>query len=487
MTDRLATDLLDASLSETAARLRDRSVSCEQLVQASLDRARAKQSRLNAFIRLRDDSALADARVLDAEAAAGRWRGPLHGIPLAHKDCFEHPGETITLGSRVPGPRPGQRPADSIERLAAAGAVDLGTLNLSEMVAGPTGHNPHFGDCRNAWDPMRISGGSSSGSGTAVAAGIVHGSLGSDAGGSIRLPASMQGLFGLKPTYGRVSRRGCFPRAYSLECVGPLARTARDCALMLQAIAGHDAMDGTSLAAPVPDYAGRLVTAAHGSRIAVLAAPGVELHPEIARAFDDFLRCAQERYGPAPRRVFEAMHDCYAMADVFSKVEAATLHGPWMRDHPNDYSQAVYSRTEPGLHIPAVRYLEALGARARVLAAFVRDALSEADVVLLPTLPVPVPTRVEADVEAPNAVFGVVAALTALTRPFNYLGVPVLSMPIGLDGRGMPIGVQLVGRPLGEARLLSMAHALSDDLAWRPLTRRSNSGFSAEAVQPPGS
>ena len=246
--------LLDAPLAEAAAAVRAGAVTSEQLTRAALQRADARHPSVNAFVRVRADAALAEARALDRDAADGRWRGPLHGIPLAHKDCFERPGDTITLGSRVPGPVPGQRRAETLERLATAGAVDIGALNLSEMVAGPTGQNPHFGDCLNAWDPDRISGGSSSGSGSAVAAGIVHGSLGSDAGGSIRLPASMQGLFGLKPTYGRVSRSGCFPRAFSLECVGPLARTARDCALLLQAIAGHDAADATSLHAPVPDY-----------------------------------------------------------------------------------------------------------------------------------------------------------------------------------------------------------------------------------------
>lgn len=468
----IADALLDVPLTEAAATLRAGTVTSEQLTRAALRRTDAGLARVNAFVRVRADQALAEARELDREAAAGRWRGPLHGIPLAHKDCFERPGETITLGSRVPGPLPGKQRAEALERLAAAGAVDIGSLNLSEMVAGPTGRNPHFGDCLNAWNPDRISGGSSSGSGSAVAAGIVHGSLGSDAGGSIRLPSSMQGLFGLKPTYGRVSRNGCFPRAFSLECVGPLARTAGDCALLLQAIAGHDAADATSLPAPVPDYMAALPGAAEGSRIGVLVAEGIALHPEIDAAFAHAIAVASARYGAAPRVAFEALDACYAMADVFSKVEAATLHGPWMRAHPQSYSQAVYSRTEPGLHVPAVRYLEALTVRARILADFVNGPLGRADVLMLPTMPVRVPTRSEADVEAPGSVFGVVAALTALTRPFNYLGVPVLNMPIGLDGNGMPIGMQLVGRPLGEARLLAMADALSADLGWTPLTQR---------------
>ena len=203
----------------------------------------------------------------------------------------------------------------------------------------------------------------------------------------------------------------------------------------------------------------------------MLVPDGVALHPEVDAAFARAVRIASTRYGAAPSISFEMLDACYAMADVFSKVEAATLHGPWMRAHPQAYSQAVYSRTEPGLHVPAVRYLEALTVRARILTDFVRGPLGQVDVLLLPTMPVLVPTRSEADVEAPGSVFGVVAALTALTRPFNYLGVPVLNMPIELDSHGMPIGMQLVGRPLGEARLLAMAAALSSDLGWTPLTQ----------------
>lgn len=466
-----AETLLDGSIEAMAAGLRAGAVSSEQLTRAALDRAEREQPRINAFVRLRHDAALGEARGRDREAARGEWRGLLHGIPLAHKDCFERPGEAMSLGSAVPGPPPGRMAAVALDRLARAGAVDIGALNMSEMVAGPTGQNPRFGDCCNAWDPTRISGGSSSGSASAVASGIVPGSLGSDTGGSVRLPASMQGLFGLKPTYGRVARRGCYPRAFSLECVGPLARSVRDCALLLQAVAGHDTEDSTSVPAPVPDYLAALASQAAGSRIAVLRT-GVAPDPAIGKVFDDFVRLAAGRYGPAPEVDFEALPACYALADVFSKVEAATLHGPWMREFAGAYSQAVFSRTEPGLHIPAVRYLEALTVRAQILREFVAGPMGHADVLLLPTLPVPVPTRVEADVESGGKVFGVVAALTALTRPFSYLGLPVLSMPIGLDNQGMPVGAQLVGRPFGEARLLAVAEALSHDLGWTPRVRR---------------
>jgi len=459
--------LLDASIHETARALRGGQVSAEALTAAALERAREVEPALNAFIEIRADDALAQARALDREAAAGRWRGLLHGIPLAHKDCFERIERRPTVGSQAMELPPAASDATVLVRLREAGAVDLGPLGLNEAVAGPTGQNPHFGDCCNAWDPARISGGSSSGSGAAVAAGSAYGSLGSDTGGSIRLPASMNGLFGLKPTYGRLSRAGCVPRAFSLDCVGPLARSAQDCAILLRATAGFDPRDPSSAQAPVPDYAALIASAGDRSRVAVLDT-GVALDPGIGALFDGLVARAAVRYGPVAWLGFGALDACYAMADVISKVEAATLHGPWMRERPHAYSQAVYSRTEPGLHVPAARYVEALGARAAVLREMLEGPLREADVLLCPTTPVPVPTRIEADMEAPGRVFGVVARLTVLTRPFNYLGLPVLTMPMGLDANGMPAGVQLVGRPFGEARLLAIAHALSVDAGWQP-------------------
>lgn len=461
-----AAEALHWPIARVAAGLREGAFSSEALTAAALARARAQQPALNAFIEIRAEDALEQARDRDRELARGQWRGPLHGIPLAHKDCFEREGQPMTVGSRVPEAQPGRRTATALGRLAAAGAVDLGPLNLNEMVAGPTGQNPHFGDCCNSADPSRISGGSSSGSGAAVGAGLVFGSLGSDTGGSIRLPGSMNGLFALKPTYGRVSRAGCFPRAFSLDCVGPLARSAHDCALLLQAVAGADPADPSAAPAPVPAYSRLLDSGATGSRLAVIAMP-VDYDPQILRAFAGFVSAAAARYGAVSEQAFDALATCNAMADTISKVEAATLHGPWMRERPQRYSQAVYSRTEPGLHVPAVRYLEALNARAAILREFLAGPMAKADVLLCPTVPVPVPTREEADMEAAGKVFGVVARLTALTRPFSYLGLPVLSMPMGRDANGMPMGVQLVGRPFGEARLLAIAHALAADIGWR--------------------
>ena len=444
-------ELLEQSILQIAAMLRTGQLTSEQLTRLSIARARALQPVINAFIAIHEEKALQTARARDLELAEGRDRGPLHGIPLAQKDCFERTGESMTVGSVVTGQLPGIRDASILQSLEAAGAVDIGALNMNEMVAGPTGRNPHFGDCCNSWDADRISGGSSSGSGAAVGAGIVYGSIGSDTGG-------------------RVSRAGCFPRAFSLDCAGPITRSAEDCAVLLRAIAGRDARDPSSLDVPVPDYVATLQQAHAGSRIAVLGGMG-ELHPEVARALSAFVDLLAQSFGRVTQVESGLFETCYAMADVMSKVEAATLHGDWMRERGSQYSQGVFSRTEPGLHVPAARYLESLQVRAEITQEFIDTCFAEVDVLVCPTMPIPVPTREEADVERPGQVFGVVAAITPLTRPFNYLGLPVLTMPIGVDANGMPIGAQLVGRPFGEARLLAIAHHASAAMGWNRLAR----------------
>lgn len=448
-----------SSLVETAKRLRTGQVTCVELAQQAIDRAVRTQPSLNAFIEIWGEKALDSAHQRDRELQTGYDRGVLHGIPLAHKDCFNISGHTATIGSKARQGPPSENNAHVIECLNQNGAINLGSLNLSEMVAGPTGQNPIFGDCCNAIDPTRISGGSSSGSGSAVASGAIFGSMGSDTGGSIRIPASVHGLFGLKPTYGRISRAGCFPRAYSVDCPGPLARSAQDCAALLQAVAGYDAADPSTLSAQVPDYLGLLEVAGLGSRIATLSFGSDDQYaPDVSQVFDTFIHETQERFGLVSQVTYPDVRRCNALSEVISKVEAAAVHAQWMRKNPQRYSQSVYTRTETGMHIPAVRYMESLIFRIEVLQSFLREHMRDIDLLICPTIPIPTPLRSEIDMERPQVTFETVAALTRLTRPFNYLGLPVLTMPIGQDANGMPVGAQIIGRPLAEARILSFAH-----------------------------
>jgi aspartyl-tRNA(Asn)/glutamyl-tRNA(Gln) amidotransferase subunit A len=463
----VADALASRSLTEIAAAIASKQVSAVEVVRACLARIEAWQGRINAFIALEADAALAAAARADAALARGTLLGPLHGVPLAHKDMFARAGTAASGGSKILGELVATDTATVLERLAAAGAISLGRLNMAEFAAGPTGHNAHWGDCRNPWNTAHITGGSSSGSGAAVAARLVYGALGSDTGGSVRLPAGFCGVVGLKPTHGRVSRHGAMPRSWSLDSIGPLARTAHDCARLAGIVAGHDPRDATSSRDPVPDYEAALADGAKGLR---LGAPSDALtggwSQEIVGALTAAL--AVFRDVGAPSRVVDLpdFSGLYALADAVSKSEAAAMHGRWLRERPQDYSVHVYSRTEAGLHIPAARYLEALAIRGKVTAGFVGTVFADIDVLVMPVLAFPVPTIAETDIEASADIPNVVAGVTQLTRPFNYLGLPSLALPVGFDGNGVPIALQLIGRPFNESLLFRLAHAYQQATDW---------------------
>lgn len=447
------------SLTELMADLEAGRISSVEATEACLRSAEAWQPRINAFIRIDGDRALEDAKAADAARQAGDAR-PLLGAPLAHKDMFMRTGDRASGGSAILGDVVADDDATVIARIRAAGAIETGRLNMSEFAAGPTGHNAHFGHARNPWSPDHITGGSSSGSGAATAAGCVYGALGSDTGGSIRLPAIMCGLFGLKPTYGRVSRYGAMPRAWSLDTVGPLTRSAADAALILAAIAGHDPKDPTTSRRPVPDWRGLIDRPVKGLKLGrATGTPFGPVDAETSAAHDAAFRVFEDL---GCQIVDVALPDCqplYSAADAISKSEAAAVHSRWMRERPGDYAVHVYSRTEAGFAIPATVYLEAQAARANVLRRFCAQTFAEADAVLLPSIMTPVPSIAETDEGEPGAIQSMVAGITRATRPFNYLGLPGLATPLGLSSRGLPLSCQLVARPFAERTLLSLGHA----------------------------
>ena len=454
-------DLALSDLSEIGDAIGDRKVTSVQATEACLRRIEAWQPRTNAFLRLEADKALAQAHAMDKELAAGKRRGRLHGVPMAHKDMYYRGGELSTGGSEIRRHWTAPVTATVLERLDAAGVVELGFLNMAEFAAGPTGHNVHHGHCRNPWDGTRVTGGSSSGSGASVAARMVYGALGSDTGGSIRLPASACGVVGMKATYGRVSRAGAVARSWSLDHVGPLTRTVRDNARILAVIAGHDPSDSTTSEKPVPDYEAALEGGVAGLKIG-LALPKAltPVDPQIGAAVEAATD-ALGRLGAAilPARMPD-FTDLYRSAEVMVKCEAAAMHRPWMEtDAP--YANQVRTRMEAGFFIPATQYIDALRLRAHFVREFLDTAMAGVDAVVLPAIPFPVPTLEETDVETSGgpATLDMVARFTGLTRPFNTLGVPALSLPCGFDSNGMPIGLQLVGRPFEEALLYRIGHA----------------------------
>ncbi|MCX7892967.1 MAG: amidase [Burkholderiales bacterium] len=460
-------ELTSLTLTQVAARIRAREVSSLEVLDACIARAESVNPKLNAFLRIDAELARDAARLADAELARGRVRGPLHGVPMAHKDMFYREGVPSSCGSRIKGERPEAATATALARLDAAGAIQFGVLHMSEFAYNPTGHNAHFGPCRNPWDTARITGGSSSGAGAAVAARATYAALGSDTGGSVRLPAAFNGVTGLKPTYGRVSRAGAMPLSFSLDTIGPLARTAADCAVLLAALAGCDAHDPTASAEAAPDYVAHLGRPVKGLRLGVAMNFFTEdVEPGVGAALTESLK-ALESLGCeiVPVTLPDLAPMDVAGAHVLA-AEAASIHGAWLRTRPDDYSPQVLARLERGLALPATKYIDALRYRGPALAAFSAAVFARVDVLHAPVAPIATPTIAETDVGASAAMDRTLGLLTRFTRPINFLGLPALALPAGFTAEGLPVGMQLVGRPFSEDLLLRLGDAFQRATDW---------------------
>jgi aspartyl-tRNA(Asn)/glutamyl-tRNA(Gln) amidotransferase subunit A len=467
-----AADLADLTLVEAADAVRLRQATSLQLLDACLARLDRVNPAINAVIWTEREASREAAAAADKAVASGAPLGRLHGVLLAHKDMYYQVGRRCTCGSAIRRDFVPDYTATVIERLAAAGAMAFAGLNMAEFAQNPTGHNKAFGDCHNPWNLPSITGGSSSGSGAAVAAGVTYASLGSDTGGSIRLPASACGVTGIKGTQTRVSRYGVMPLSFSADNVGPLARTARDCARVLGVIAGHDPRDPTSSDEPVADYEAALDGDLRGQRILVptnALVPGCDA--AVLAAFEAAVAVLAGRGATIVRRALPLMDVVAAYGAVVSRVEAATIHNRWMRERPGDYAMHLSARLYAGSVIPGTYYVEALSQRGPVLKAFAEDVFAQADAIACPTIPTCLPTLEETDIDhGPPGTEHKFLAVSANTRPFNYLGLPSTSQPCGFDPNGLPIGLQLAGRPFAEARLLRIADAYQRDTDWHRRT-----------------
>ncbi|TCT01078.1 amidase [Aquabacter spiritensis] len=435
-------------------------VSAEALASAALARLSDLGPRYNAVVALDAAHALEQARAVDLARARGAPLGPLAGVPLAHKDLFYRAGRPCAGGSKIRKDFVPDITATALERLDEAGAVDLGRLHLAEFALSPTGFNAHDGHGRNPWRLDHCSGGSSSGSGAAVAARLVSGALGSDTGGSIRHPAAMCGITGLKPTHGLVPLFGAMPLSPSLDTLGPLAVSVRDCARLLGVIAGPDPRDASTLAAPRRSYEAALGGDLRGVTIAVpqdyyrTAAT-----PDILVLLDASLAALRAAGARIVETCVPDMALLNAMMQLVMGVEAAALHRGWMEERPQDYGAQVRARILPGFAYPAVRYAEALMLRAKLAQDWLATAMGDADMVHLPTLAVPVPSIAETTEGDASDIAAAIGRVTHCTRAINYLGLPSLSVPCGFAGNGLPAAFQLVGRPFAEAMLLKAGDA----------------------------
>ena len=442
--------LTSLSCTELAAAIRAQHTTCVAAMEAVLERARAVQPRINCFLRIDEDAALAAAHLADRDLARGYVRGPLHGVPMAHKDMYYRRGVVSSCGSTIMLDRPARATARVLEHLDAAGAIQFGVLNMAEFAMGPTGHNWHYGHCRNPWDPQRITGGSSSGSGASVAARANFAALGSDTGGSIRLPSSFCGLAGIRPTHGRVSVENILPLCPSLDTVGPLTRTVEDAALMLQVIA--------------PGFAANLERPIAGMRIGRAFHQGCD--PEIAAAMERSLEVFRRLGATVVDVDLPDFSRLSALAATLHAAEANPFHDAWFRARPHDYSPQVRERLEKGRPVLARDYLLAMQARQPSIDAFCEAVFSKVDLVHGPVVSFQTPTIEETDLSTGDAAAEMLGRFVRLTRPISYLGLPVVSANAGFTKAGMPIGMQLIARPLDEATALRGAHAYQRATDW---------------------
>ena len=463
--------LADLTLHEAAALLARREASSREITAACLCRIERLQPTLNAFLRIKAESALAAADAADERRRRDRSRGPLDGIPVAHKDLLDSAGRVTTAGGIMLEDRSATATATVLERLDDAGAVETGTLNLSEFAAGATGHNRHHGDCRNPWDPKRIPGGSSSGSAAAVAGRLVFASLGTDTGGSIRLPAHFCGVVGLRPTQGRVSTLGAFPRSWAMDTVGPIARTALDAALVFDAIADPEPEWPPGRTAE--DWRALLEEPVRGLRVGV---PEnwffAEVSDDIRSLLEAALRVIEELGGTVVPVAVPDPELAFRLAQIVAKAEAASIHERWIRERPDDYDHGIREEMDTGFFIPAVDYLHALRSRGGALDRWLEGPLSGADLLFTPVMDDPTPLLAECAPRTPEAAATVMARFGRCTRPVSYLGLPALSVPCGFQEDGMPAAFQLIGRPRDEISLFRLGHAYQAAAGWHEIRPR---------------
>ena len=451
-----ATEPLSWTLNEASEALAKGTVSSEELTNLCLARQSKLDRSLNAFITVEAESALAQARDYDRQRHSGHASGPLYGIPIALKDNIDTAGVRTTAASQVFENRVPTEDAEVTRRLKAAGVVILGKLNLDEMAFEGTGTTSYYGPVHNPWDLDRITGGSSAGSAAAVSTGMCFASVGSDDGGSVRIPGAFCGVVGFKTSYGRVSTRGVVPSAYSLDTIGPITRSVEDAAFMLQVLAGYDARDAITLTEPVPDYAKALHAPISNLRVGVPRDYFFEeLHSDVSAAVENAINLMQgkvrevrevklPRFQFVPNGIYDVELYHY-QKPYFDK--APELYHPWSRRQMNEVKK-----------VDTVDYIETLK-RIREYRRDIRRIFEQVDILLLPTMREPAPLITETVNETHHRP-------PSNTSPFNRFGTPALTVPCGFSKDGLPVGLQVVGPAYGETMVLSVAHAYQQSTDW---------------------
>lgn len=461
------TELFGLSLHDLSQLVGTRALSPVAIVQACLDRIAAVDGLVNAFATLQPEVALAEAKAAEAEIMAGESRGPLHGLPIAHKDLYRTRGLRTTAGSELLKDSVPEADATVVARYRDAGTVLLGKLNTQEFAYGPTNEHSLFGPVLNPWDLACYAGGSSGGSGAALALEMLPAATGSDTGGSIRIPAACCGVTGLKPTYGRLSRHGIYPLCWTMDHPGVMARSARDAAMLLQPIAGADPLDPTTSHHPVPDYLGRIEGALTGVRIGI---PTSYFFDRAQSEVDATVRSALDvlaDLGAELREVAvpEVDHSSAAAALIYYAEATAYHDDDLMAGRGSLYTSRVHRFLELGNFVLGRDYLQAQRFRNFIGQRFA-ELLREVDFLVMPTQPITATPMGQALVDIRGVEQPVYLSLLRNTEPFNLAGLPALSVPCGFASNGMPVGMQIAGRAFDEAGVLRIGHAFQEATDW---------------------
>ncbi len=469
-----ATMICALTLEELSPLLRHRRVSPVEVARAYLERIDALDEALNAYITVTGDQALAAARRCEEEILRGDYRGPLHGVPVALKDLYDTAGVRTTAASKIYAQRVPAEDAASVARLRAAGAVIIGKTNLHEFAYGVTTDSSFFGPTRNPWDVERVAGGSSGGSGAAVAAGLCAAATGSDTGGSIRIPAALCGIVGLKPTYGRISCHGLLPLSWTLDHPGPMTCSVYGAAVMLAAMAGYDPRDPASADVPVPSYTAGLrdgvaspaLSLSKGLLIGLDSQWALSgIHEEVRAAFQEALMVLEGLGAEIVEVSVPQIEEGMQAALTILMAEATGIHEEFLRTRPDDYQPDVHARLEKGFPISGSDY----GRARRTGELLRRDFIvlfQKVDLLATPMCGIPAPRLGQREVTIGGEIVSVMAPLTRYTRVFNLAGLPAISVPCGFSSKGLPIGLQLVGRVWNEATLLRAAYAYEAATEW---------------------
>ncbi len=462
----MTADLAFAPLADIAARIRAREVTSAALARLMLDRIARLNPLLNCYITVCAERAMRQAEALDRLLDAGTSLGPLHGVPVAVKDNIATAGVRTTAASRILADWVPEEDATVVQRLKRAGAVILGKTNLYEFAFG--GVHEDYGETRNPWDQTRTCSASSSGPACVVAAGLAYASLGTDTGGSVRLPAAACGIVGLKPTYGLVSRAGVLPAGYSLDHVGPFARTVRDTALVLNAIAGPDARDPAGTRLPAPDATLDLGRGVAGIRIGV---PRVQASERIDREMRDACRAALATLERAGARLIEVELPDHLLSRTImwaiAATELAESHRAYLATRAEDYSPVVRALVRQGAFLSGMDYVRAHRVRQKIIQDYA-TVMHAVDVIAMPVVPFPAWPVGAAEVTIDGETEELMGALTRYCPPFNITGQPAVSVPCGFNREGLPLAFQIAGRRHADATVLRVAEAYAEAAAGAP-------------------